>query len=72
MESRIGWYASILVPIVVFCGYGAWREEITTVGLAFLCFLGCVFWAIAREIRNLHHYRSICSKIVEFKQSWSE
>ncbi len=70
--SRIGWYASILAPIVVLCGYGAWKGEITAVGLAFLCLLGCVLWAIATEIKSVDLYRSIGSKIVEFKHSRDE
>lgn len=67
--SRLGWYASVLGPIVLFCAYGSWKREITAVEMAFLCLLGCVLWAIVSEVRNSHIYHSICSKIVAYKES---
>lgn len=69
MVSRIGWYASVLCPIVLFCAYGSLRREITAVEMAFICLLGCVLWSILSELRSAQVYRSICSKVVAFKDS---
>lgn len=64
--SRIGWYASILAPIVIFCSYGLVKGEVTAVGLAFICLLGCVIWWIKMETQVLTVYSSIFDKIVTF------
>jgi len=67
--GRAGWYASILCPIALFCAYGSWRREITAVEMAFACLLGCVLWSIVAELRSSQVYRSICRKIVAFKEA---
>ena len=67
--NRIGWYASIIGPIVLFGIYGACKGEITAVGLAFVCLLAYCIWRVRLELQYLPVYRSICSKIVAFKSS---
>jgi hypothetical protein len=62
--GRIGWYASILTPIVVFFGYGLLQGEVMAVGLAFICLLSCVIWAIRLESRGARVYRSIFDKVI--------
>lgn len=69
VENRIGWYSSILGPIVLFCVYGVWVGEMKAVGLAFACLLACKIWLIIVELRNIRVYRSICSKIISLTET---
>jgi hypothetical protein len=67
--NRLGWYASVLGSIVLFCAYGVWKGEAIAVELAFACLLAYVIWSSMGELRGLQVYHSIFSRIVAFKES---
>lgn len=68
-RNRIGWYASAVGPILLFGAYGIWKSDIIALGLAFVSLLAYVAWVSAAEVRGLKEYRSICNKIITFKEA---
>lgn len=66
--SRLGFYASVLVPIILFGGYGVLRFDAVALGVAFLGLLIFVGWRISREFRYLPTYKSLFRKIAEHER----
>lgn len=62
--SRLGFYASVLVPVMLFAGsWDALAVIFALVGL--FIFVG---WRIWRELLMVNIYRSLCQKIVDHER----
>jgi hypothetical protein len=61
--SWLGFYAAILVPIVVFAIYGLVRRDIVAMGIAFGGLLLYQIWKIATDLSRIAIYRSLMTKM---------
>jgi hypothetical protein len=68
LASRLGFYASVLVPVVLFAAYGLSRRDFLAEAVATLGLLIFVGWRIAGELVRTGPYKSLCRKIVEHER----
>jgi hypothetical protein len=66
--SRLGFYASVLVPVLLFAGYGIASWNVLAVVFALVGLFIFVGWRISRELAMVSTYRSLCQKIVEHER----
>ena len=66
--SRLGFYASVLVPVMLFAGYGIVSWDALAVIFALVGLFIFVGWRIWRELAMVNTYRSLCQKIVEHER----
>ncbi len=66
--SRLGFYASVLVPVMLFSGYGIASWDILAVVFALVGLFIFVGWRLWRELTMVNTYRSLCQKIVEHER----
>ena len=67
--SRLGFYASVLVPVMLFAGYGIVSWDALAVVFALVGLFIFVGWRIWRELVMVNIYRSLCQKIVDHERS---
>jgi hypothetical protein len=67
--SRLGFYASVLVPVLLFGGYGIASWNVLAVVFALVGLFIFVGWRISRELAMVSTYRSLCQKIVEHERA---
>jgi hypothetical protein len=63
--SRLGFYASVLVPVLLFAVYGFTQRDFITEAIALFGLLLFVGWRLSQEFTRLGAYKSLCKKIVE-------
>lgn len=66
--SRLGFYASVLVPVLLFAGYGIVSWNVLAVIFALVGLFIFVGWRISRELAMVNTYRSLCQKIIEHER----
>ena len=66
--SRLGFYGSVLVPVLLFAGYGIVSWNVLAVVFALVGLFIFVGWRISRELAMVNTYRSLCQKIVEHER----
>jgi hypothetical protein len=70
--TRLGFYASVLVPALAFAGYGWIHGDVLAIGIAFAGLVGFLCWRISRELSLAPIYKSLFSKIAENERSGNE
>jgi hypothetical protein len=68
-STRLGFYASVLIPVLLFAGYGIAKWDVLAVGLALVALLSFVVWRLARELQTVKTFRSLSQKIVAHERS---
>ena len=66
--SRLGFYASVLIPSLLFAGYGCAQRDFVAVAVAFLGLLIFIGWRISGELSRTSLYKSLCRKIVDHEE----
>jgi hypothetical protein len=66
--TRLGFYASVLGPALLFAGYGITHGDVLAIGLAFFGLLSFLCWRISRELSLAPVYKSLFGKIVEHER----
>ena len=66
---RAGFYASVLVPVLLFAGYGIASWDILAVLFALVGLLIFVAWRIWLELTSVNIYRRLCQKIVAHERN---
>jgi hypothetical protein len=66
--SRLGFYGSILVPLLLFAAYGIERRELPALVVALIGLLIFLGWHLSREFSRLGAYKSLFRKIVEHER----
>jgi hypothetical protein len=67
--SRIGFFASVLVPVLAFAAYGIFKKDIVAVGLAFAGLLIFVWWRLSHEFTKVPIYKSLFTKILNHEKT---
>src|SRR5579864_3016026 len=63
--SRLGFYGSVLVPILLFAGYGIFAPNLLAMGFALVGLLIFVGWQMSRQFMQLSIYKSLFRKVSE-------
>jgi len=66
--TRIGFYASVLIPALLFAGYGIFSWDVLAVAFAFIGLLIFFGWRISRELAIANTFKSLCQKILEHER----
>jgi hypothetical protein len=66
--TRLGFYASVLVPDLMFGCYGIAKRDLVALALAFAGSLIFVVWRISREMSLLGAYRSLFAKLADHER----
>jgi hypothetical protein len=61
--GRLGFYAALIGPAVVFAGYGAVRGDVFAMGIGFCGLLLLVLWYIVQEQRYQPVFTGLMRKI---------
>lgn len=69
---RIGFYASILIPMMLFAGYGLINQDAVAVLIAFLGILIFTAWRVGRELSLVRTYKSLFRKVLEHERGARE
>lgn len=67
--SRVGFYASVLVPVFIFGAYGILNRDFLAVVLALVGLAIFVCWTLSRESKYLALYTSIFQKVAEHQRN---
>ena len=70
--SRLGFYASVLLPVIAFGGYGVLKRDFVAVAIALGGLLIFVCWRLSHELTNVEVYRSLFAKISNHEKSQAE
>lgn len=65
VASRLGFYASVLVPLYVMAGYGIFRADFLAIGLALVCLAIFLCWNLTQEFKYAGPYKSIFQKVAQ-------
>lgn len=65
LGSRVGFYASVILPLVLFGVYGIWTRQWVALAVALIGLLIFLGWRISRELSQVSVHRSLFKKIVE-------
>lgn len=65
VRTRIAFYSAILVPMLLFAGYGVAKRDFVAELVAFIGLFLFVLWHIAYEIRYVELFRSLMRKVAE-------
>src|SRR5579863_9320641 len=68
VASRLGFYGSVLVPVLLFVGYGIWVRSVPALVVALLGLLIFVGWRLSRELSGLDIYLSVFRKVAEHER----
>lgn len=68
IASRLGFYASVLVPVFIFGVYGAFQRDLLAIGLALVGLTIFVVWKIAQESKYVGPYKSIFQKVLQHQR----
>jgi len=71
-STLLGYYASVLVPVLLFAAYGIAKRDVLAVAIALVGLLIPVGWRIARELATVSTYRSLAQKIVAHERTTSQ
>ena len=63
MGSRLGFYASVLVPVAGFACYGMVQRDFLSLTMGFVGLAIFVGWRISRELSVLARYRALFAKV---------
>jgi hypothetical protein len=66
--SRLGFYSSVLVPMLLFAAYGLVKRDFLAEAIALLGSLIFIGWRISGELSRTSSYKSLCGKIVELER----
>ena len=66
--SRLAFYASVLIPVLLFGGYGCVQRDFVAVAVALLGLLIFTGWRISGEFSRMSPYKSLCRKITEHER----
>jgi len=61
--SRLGYYAAILLPLVVFAIYGLAKRDVVAIAIAFGGLLLYQLWNIGHDLSRVAIYRSLMTKM---------
>lgn len=70
--SRLGFYASVLVPVSGFACYGIAQRDFLALTLGFIGLSIFVVWRISRELSILATYRALFAKVAAHERKVSE
>lgn len=65
VASRLGFYASVLVPVFVMGGYGIFRADFLATFLALVSLAIFVCWNLTQESKYVGVYKSIFQKVAQ-------
>ena len=65
VASRLGFYASVLVPVFVIGGYGIFRADFLATVLALVGLAIFVCWNLSQESKYAGLYKSIFQKVAQ-------
>ena len=68
IASRLGFYASVLVPVFIFGIYGMVQRDILATVLALVGLAIFVVWRIAQESKYVGPYKSIFQKVLQHQR----
>lgn len=63
VKSRLGFYASVMAPLLGFCAYGFVKRDFIAEFIAFAGLFLFMAWRISQEFRRLAVYKSLLCKI---------
>jgi hypothetical protein len=66
--SRLGFYSSVLVPMLLFAAYGLVKRDFLAEAIALLGLLIFIGWRISGGLSRTSPYKSLCGKIVEHER----
>jgi len=67
--SRLGFYGSVLVPLLLFAGYGIIQRDWPAVVVALIGLLIFDGWKLARELSHASTFKSLCQKVAEHERT---
>jgi|GEM_PF-2412888 len=62
--SRLGFYASVLVPVILFGCYGVLQRDFVAVTVALVGLLIFVWWRLSAEMNHVKVHRSVFEKVL--------
>lgn len=68
MGARLSFYASILIPMVLFAAYGFFRKDFIAEFIAFVGIFIFIIWRISQEVDHVHVYQATMRKLVEHER----
>ena len=68
MASRLGFYAAVLVPVLVFGAYGVIRRDLLATALALVGLAIFVCWNLSEESKYIGLYQSIFRKVAQHQR----
>ena len=69
LKSRLGFYGSLLVPLVAFAVYGAIKQDFVALLVAFGGLFLFVLWRPGYEFGRVETYKAACRKVVEHERT---
>jgi hypothetical protein len=69
VASRLGFYGSVLVPVLLFGSYGVMKQDFVAVTVSLIGLLIFVWWRISHELVYIKIYQSIFQKILKHEQA---
>lgn len=72
VASRLGFYASVLVPVFVIGGYGIFRADFLAMVLALVGLAIFVCWNLSQESKYVGLYKSIFQKVAQHQSDGAQ
>ncbi|MBO0757743.1 MAG: hypothetical protein J2P54_18005, partial [Bradyrhizobiaceae bacterium] len=67
--SRLGFYGSVIVPLLLFAGYGIIQRDFPSMVVALVGLLIFDWWQIWRELSHVNTFKSLCQKVAEHERA---